>query len=49
MQNFESHEEANFFEKLMADGQKVRKKTEEECKNCSYGICDECQRKDEIK
>lgn len=50
MQNYDTNEESKFFEKLLKDGQKIRKKEESECKDCSYGICDECQiRKDEQK
>ena len=48
MQNFETHEESKFFEKLMEDGQKIAKANSDKCKDCSYEICSECRiRKDE--
>lgn len=49
MQNFDTHDESKFFEKLMKDGQSIRKQEEEKCKNCLYGICDECQIRKGVK
>lgn len=43
MQNYDSNEEAKFFEKLMSDGQKIAKIESEKCKKCQYEICSECR------
>lgn len=50
MQNFDTHEESKFFEKLMEDGQKIAKVESEKCERCQYEICSECRiRKEENK
>jgi hypothetical protein len=49
MQNYDTSNESKFFEKLMADGQRIKRQEEEKCKNCSYEICDECQIRKGVK